>query len=82
MNRAVGCSKCFKTGYLGRAGIYELLVVDEPMRRLIHERAPEHTVRAAALAAGMTPPPARRCALDRHGTPTARRAAVRVSREG
>jgi general secretion pathway protein E len=78
---APGCDQCRRTGYRGRTGIYELLVVDEPMRRLIHERAPEHAVRAAALAAGMTP-------LRRDGArwiaagTTSLAELVRVSREG
>ncbi len=42
-------------GYRGRTGVYELIVIDEAMRRLIHDRAPEHALRAAAVAAGMTP---------------------------
>jgi general secretion pathway protein E len=50
-----GCDACNGTGYRGRTGIYELLVVDDAIRRLVHDRAPEHAVRAAALAAGMTP---------------------------
>lgn len=36
-----GCEKCSKTGYTGRIGIYELLIVDEKMRQLIHEEASE-----------------------------------------
>ena len=51
----VGCDECNRSGFRGRTGVYELLVVDDAIRRLIHDRAPEHTVRAAALAAGMTP---------------------------
>jgi general secretion pathway protein E len=50
-----GCEACRGTGYRGRTGIYELLVVDEALRRLIHARAPEHELRASALAAGMAP---------------------------
>jgi general secretion pathway protein E len=50
-----GCDACNGTGYRGRTGIYELLVVDDPTRRLIHDRAPEHALRDAARAAGMTP---------------------------
>ena len=38
---AVGCSKCSYLGYSGRQGIYELLVVDEPVRQLIHDQANE-----------------------------------------
>ncbi len=50
-----GCDACNHTGYRGRTGVYELLVVDGPIRRLIHDRAAEHAVRAAALQAGMVP---------------------------
>ena len=53
--RRAGCDACRGTGYRGRTGIYELLVVDEALRRLIHARAPEHELRAAALRAGMVP---------------------------
>ena len=38
----VGCEQCGHTGYRGRTGIYELIVVDETMRQLIHDRASEH----------------------------------------
>jgi general secretion pathway protein E len=37
----------------GRTGIYELLRIDEPMRRLIHDGAGELALRDAALAGGM-----------------------------
>jgi len=50
-----GCDACNRSGYRGRTGIYELLVVDAAIRRLIHDRAPEHEVRAAALRSGMVP---------------------------
>jgi general secretion pathway protein E len=55
LSTPVGCDQCNQTGYRGRTGVYELLVVDDGIRRLIHDRAPEHGLRAAALAAGMTP---------------------------
>jgi type II secretory ATPase GspE/PulE/Tfp pilus assembly ATPase PilB-like protein len=35
-----GCSTCNDTGYKGRKGIYELLVVSDAIRTLINERAP------------------------------------------
>ena len=54
LHAPVGCSECRETGYRGRSGVYELIVVDDALRRLIHERAPEHALRAAASAAGMT----------------------------
>ena len=35
--RGKGCDKCRNSGYAGRAGIFELLVVDEEFRRIINE---------------------------------------------
>ncbi|HHB11909.1 MAG TPA: type II secretion system protein GspE [Chromatiales bacterium] len=37
----VGCPSCNNTGYSGRSGIYELVIVDEEMRRMIHDQASE-----------------------------------------
>lgn len=46
----VGCSKCNNLGYRGRTGIYELLIVDEKIRHLIHtEAAEEEVVQAMRL---------------------------------
>jgi len=39
--QAVGCPDCNNTGYSGRTGIYELLVVDEPLREMIHNEQGE-----------------------------------------
>ncbi|HEY5646475.1 MAG TPA: ATPase, T2SS/T4P/T4SS family, partial [Pseudomonadales bacterium] len=36
-----GCEACQGSGYRGRTGIYELVVVDDSMRQLIHDRASE-----------------------------------------
>ena len=38
---ARGCAMCGRCGYRGRTGIYELVVVDDAMRQLIHDRASE-----------------------------------------
>jgi len=51
--RAVGCGACNFTGYKGRTGIYELLTIDDDMRRLIHDTAAEREVRAHAVRQGM-----------------------------
>jgi len=48
-----GCSNCNDTGYRGRKGIYELLVVSDPIRNLINERAPTVVVRQRAIELGM-----------------------------
>lgn len=39
--RAMGCMACSNTGFEGRAGVYELLVVDQTLRRMIHDEASE-----------------------------------------
>jgi general secretion pathway protein E len=51
--RAQGCEACRKSGYHGRTGIYELVMVDDPLRQLIHARAPEQALREYAVAHGM-----------------------------
>jgi type IV pilus assembly protein PilB len=48
-----GCSNCNDTGYRGRKGIYELLIVNDPIRTLINERAPTVVVRQKAVELGM-----------------------------
>ena len=39
--RAVGCEKCAHEGYKGRQGIYEVIVIDDELRRMIHNGASE-----------------------------------------
>lgn len=46
--RAVGCTQCSHTGYQGRTGIYELLVVNEEIQHLIHNGANELEIRSSA----------------------------------
>jgi type IV pilus assembly protein PilB len=48
-----GCSTCNDTGYKGRKGIYELLVVSDAIRNLINERAPTVVMRQKAVELGM-----------------------------
>src|SRR5918996_4910835 len=48
-----GCANCNDTGYKGRKGIFELLVISEPIRNLINERAPTVVVRQKAVELGM-----------------------------
>jgi type II secretory ATPase GspE/PulE/Tfp pilus assembly ATPase PilB-like protein len=48
-----GCEACAGTGYRGRTGIYELLMVSEPFRELVSRRAPLAELRALARAEGM-----------------------------
>jgi type IV pilus assembly protein PilB len=51
--RAVGCEDCNHTGYRGRMGIYEVMRVNDKVRRLIAQKAGEDMIRDAAIAAGM-----------------------------
>jgi general secretion pathway protein E len=53
LNGGLGCAACNGTGFRGRTGVYELLLVDDTMRRLIHDGAGELALRAAAQRAGM-----------------------------
>ncbi len=49
----VGCPACLDVGYRGRTGIYEMLMINETVRRLTLEKADAGSIRAAASAAGM-----------------------------
>ncbi len=51
--RAKGCDRCNQTGYKGRAGIHELMVVDDEIRHLIYEKALSSKIRVLAIAKGM-----------------------------
>ena len=50
---ASGCEACAFTGYQGRTGIFELLLIDDEARRLIHDRASEADLREHARRGGM-----------------------------
>jgi general secretion pathway protein E len=52
---APGCPACGASGYRGRTGVYELLLVDDALRRLIHDRAGEAALRDASMRAGTRP---------------------------
>ncbi len=51
--RGRGCRKCQGTGYLGRTGIFELMVVLEDIRSLILEGGSAHKIRNLAMEQGM-----------------------------
>ena len=48
-----GFGDCGQTGYQGRTGVFELLLVDETIAGQIHGQASEADIRAAALSGGM-----------------------------
>jgi type IV pilus assembly protein PilB len=49
-----GCKTCADSGYKGRAGLYELLNVSDPIRELIIDRAPAVVIKQKAIELGMT----------------------------
>jgi type IV pilus assembly protein PilB len=52
--RPVGCEECHHTGYRGRIALYEVMRVNDKVRRLIAQRGGEDMVRDAAVGGGMT----------------------------
>jgi type II secretory ATPase GspE/PulE/Tfp pilus assembly ATPase PilB-like protein len=53
--RGKGCKNCKQSGYWGRLGIYELLVMNEGLKQLISEKAPIQLIRKTAKeTAGMS----------------------------
>ncbi|HRF02859.1 MAG TPA: ATPase, T2SS/T4P/T4SS family [Pirellulaceae bacterium] len=51
--RPRGCRECRNVGYRGRMGVYELLVNNEEIRELAHDRRSSWEIKQAALRAGM-----------------------------
>ncbi|MEW5785528.1 MAG: ATPase, T2SS/T4P/T4SS family [Bacillota bacterium] len=51
--RPKGCLRCSNTGYLGRKGVYELLILSDALKRLTLQRSSAGEIAAAALAEGM-----------------------------
>jgi len=51
--KGTGCEKCAFTGFYGRTGIYELLIVTDEMRKLVLKGADANQLREAAIRIGM-----------------------------
>lgn len=51
----VGCERCMQTGFSGRIGVFEMLNVDDGIRRLINERADASAVANEAAGKGYRP---------------------------
>lgn len=51
--RAKGCSRCFNTGYKGRIGVYEIMLMSENIEMLCIERRSSDEIKAAAIREGM-----------------------------
>ena len=48
-----GCDKCFNTGYKGRVGIYELLMVTDDIKETIYQKQSAGVIKKLAIEAGM-----------------------------
>lgn len=48
-----GCERCYHTGYRGRTGLFEILVVDEALRRAVLARESTQVLRRIAIDGGM-----------------------------
>ena len=53
MYRAVGCPKCQNTGYRGRVGIFEMIKIDDDVRKMIVSRKDASYIRDACVKKGM-----------------------------
>lgn len=53
--RPVGCEKCRYTGFKGRTAIYEIVKINDKLRRMIVERAPANVLKVQAMKDGMIP---------------------------
>jgi len=51
--RGEGCEQCMGTGYRGRTGIFELLIVDDDIRALIAKNVPTNVIKKTAVEKGM-----------------------------
>jgi len=53
--RPIGCEKCRYTGYRGRTAVYEMVKINESLRRLIVDRTAANILRQEAIRQGMRP---------------------------
>ncbi len=51
--KGAGCERCFHTGYRGRTGIYELLLITDDIQELIYKRETAGAIKREALKNGM-----------------------------
>jgi len=51
--RAEGCASCNYTGYRGRAGIFEFMLVDDDLRALVSQNVDSKSIKQKAMSKGM-----------------------------
>jgi len=54
VHEAGGCERCGGTGYRGRNGVFEILEMNDDLRRLVGPQTDSHTIDTAAMRGGMT----------------------------
>ena len=54
LHEPVGCDRCGGSGYRGRAGVFEIIEMNDDVRKLVDTRYDSSTIEQAALRAGMT----------------------------
>jgi len=52
-HKGCGCDKCLETGYRGRKGIFELMLVDDDIKNLITQQRGSHLIKQTAVQKGM-----------------------------
>ena len=52
--KGMGCENCIQTGYMGRTGILELLVINDDIKELTTKRAGSHVIKEVAVEKGMS----------------------------
>lgn len=48
-----GCDECYHSGYAGRTGLFEIMTVNQEIRRLVARAASTHEIEEAAIRAGL-----------------------------
>jgi type IV pilus assembly protein PilB len=51
--RSTGCTRCSKTGFKGRLGLYEIMLMSEDIERMTAERRSAEDIRRMAIEQGM-----------------------------
>jgi len=55
LKRGKGCRFCRQTGYYGRQGVFEVVPVDDEIKKMIEEKAPAEAIKKKACQKGMKP---------------------------
>ena len=53
LNKVKGCDKCTNTGYKGRIGLHELMILDDDIKLMVYRKAKSAEIRELAVKRGM-----------------------------